>query len=104
MLFSSTNQKTSPVSFRHAVLSGLAEDGGLYIPESFPPMSPTILDQIQSLTLQEISHLVAMKFLGDDIPERHVRRMVEASLVFNVPLVQLEEELYSLELFHGPTY
>jgi threonine synthase len=104
MLFSSTNQKVAPVSFRHAVLSGLAEDGGLYVPVSLSPLPSAVLDQIHSLTFQEISHLVAMRFLGDDIPERHVRRMVEATLTFNVPLVRLDDDIYSLELFHGPTY
>lgn len=103
MLYASTNRKITPVTFGEAVLSGLAEDGGLFLPASIPELETSFVSNLRSLGLHEISYEVAHPFLAGEIPDKDLRQIIEDSFDFKVPLVSLENETYSLELFHGPT-
>lgn len=98
MEFFSTARKSPPVSFRKAVLEGMPEDGGLYMPENMPQVQvPT------GASLQEIAFEVIRHFAGGEIAPKDLTNLINDALDFDAPLVRLAEGLYVLELFHGPT-
>jgi threonine synthase len=103
MKYYSTNRQTPEVSLRDAVIKGLAADNGLFMPEIIHKFSPAFFETIQNLTFQEIAFEVALKFFGEDIPESKLREIIYDTLSFDCPVVQITENIYSLELFHGPT-
>jgi threonine synthase len=99
----STSGKGFAVSLSEAIWKGLADDGGLYLPETLPQLPADFFRQARSLTFPEISFQVARALLGQDIPEAALRGIVEDAFPFDAPLVALGENRYVLELFHGPT-
>ena len=103
MQYYSTNGKASHASLEKAVVKGLAEDKGLYMPERIKPLSKDFFDNIQDMSLQEIAYQVADCFFGEDVDAENLRRIVYDTLDFDIPLKEVEENIYSLELFHGPT-
>lgn len=103
MQYYSTNGKASLASLEKAVVKGLAEDKGLYMPERIKPLSKDFFDNIQDMSLQEIAYQVADCFFGEDVNAESLRRIVYDTLAFDIPLKEVEENIYSLELFHGPT-
>lgn len=103
MQYYSTNGKASLASLEKAVVKGLAEDKGLYMPERIKPLSKDFFDNIQDMSLQEIAYQVADCFFGEDVDAESLRRIVYDTLAFDIPLKEVEENIYSLELFHGPT-
>lgn len=103
MQFYSTNRKAPLASLEKAVVKGLAEDRGLYMPERIKPLPPTFFDSMQNLTFQEIAYHVADAFFGEDVPADDLRRIVDDTLQFDCPVVRVTDRIYSLELFHGPT-
>lgn len=103
MLYYSTGGKSTPVSLKEAVLRSLAPDGGLYMPCSIPGMAPAYFKSIKKLSLKEIAFDVASLFLKEDVPSKTLSGIVNESLDFPVPVSLIENNLYSLELFHGPT-
>jgi len=103
MHYISTSQQAAPAPLRQAVLKGLAEDGGLYMPAFIPVLPASFLEQLHQLSLQEIAYTVASAFLHEDVPSHVLRLLVEEVLNFEIPLVEVEKDIYSLELFHGPT-
>ena len=103
MQYYSTNGKSPPVSLKEAVLGSLAPDGGLYMPCSLPRLPSSYFDTIRNLSLKEIGFDLATAFLGDDIPGNVLSDIIDGSLNFPVPLERIEADVYSLELFHGPT-
>ncbi|OKL40043.1 threonine synthase [Pontibacter flavimaris] len=103
MHFSSTSQQTTSVPLKQAVLKGLAEDGGLYMPASIPVLPASFFEQLHQLSLPEIAFTVASAFLLEDVPAHVLKPLVEETLNFEIPLVEVEKDVYSLELFHGPT-
>lgn len=103
MNYYSTN-KTSPVAnLQEAVVKGLASDRGLFMPQTINPLPKDFFNNIEKLTFQEISLRVADTFFGDDIPAETLKQIVYDTLTFDVPLVEVADDIYSLELFHGPT-
>lgn len=102
MKFRSVSGKSPTVDFSTALLQGLAPDGSLYVPEAIPKFSPSELARLESSSLQETAFAVLAPFVGD-IPATDLRDIVERSFNFPIPLVQLDEEVELLELFHGPT-
>lgn len=98
MLFYSTVRKSPPVSFRNAVLEGMPEDGGLYMPETIP-----VIQVHAGASLQDIAVEVTRHFAGAEIPPNELTNLLNEVVNFDAPLVRLEERLYVLELFHGPT-
>lgn len=103
MLFYSTSKQSNPVALDYAVLKGLADDGGLYMPQYIPTLSDDFIRNLKKKSLQEISLEVASAFLAKNIPPGILHSMTEDAMNFPIPLVQLEKNIHSLELFHGPT-
>ncbi len=103
MKFYSLNKKASEVSFKDAVIRGLAPDKGLYFPEKITPLKNQFFEQIESLSNNEIAFEVIKQFVADEIPENDLKLIIEDTLCFDFPVVLLEENIATLELFHGPT-
>jgi threonine synthase len=103
MKFYSTNNPDLKVDLKQAVLQGLAPDNGLYMPEHIPALSKEFYETLHQKSFQEISFDVAYNLIGNDIPKDELKRIVEHTIQFDAPLVKLEEDVYALELFHGPT-
>lgn len=93
----------APVTFREAALSGLASDGGLYMPESIPSLPPEVWDSFAGAPLHEVAFTLARALLAGDISDADLRAIVADALSFPIPLVSLDGETRVLELFHGPT-
>ena len=103
MKYFSLNHKASLANFETAVRNGLAPDKGLYFPEEIPILKSEFFDQIQHLSSSEIAFEVIKPFIGDEIPEKELKRIIKTTLSFDFPLVTLAENIFTLELFHGPT-
>ena len=103
MIYYSTNNKNQRVSLREAVIQGLAPDNGLYMPESIPVLSASFFESLSQLSFQEIGFRVAKSLIGEDIPTNELKRIVDHTIQFDAPLVEIERDVFSLELFHGPT-
>src|SRR5688500_20305260 len=103
MKFYSTNNPELKVDLKQAVTQGLAPDNGLYMPEIIPLLPKTFFDTIAKKSFQEIAFEVADNLIGEDIPKAELKRIVEHTIQFDAPLVELEDNIYALELFHGPT-
>ena len=103
MNYYSLNNKNTKVSFQEAVIQGLAPDRGLYFPEKIAPLSQSFFDTIENLSNEEIAFEVIKQFVGNEIPELELKQIVAETLCFDFPCVLVEENVYSLELYHGPT-
>ncbi|MEX0779503.1 MAG: threonine synthase [Balneolales bacterium] len=103
MYLYSTNHKSSPVGFRKAVLSGLADDGGLFMPRNLPVMDYEFFNSISGKSLQEIASEVFSVLLEGEFTSAEIDNIVGDVFTFDAPLVTLDEGLHVLELFHGPT-
>jgi threonine synthase len=103
MKFYSTNNPNLKVDLKQAVTRGLAPDNGLYMPAQIPLLPAEFFRTIQQKSFQEIAFTVAHNLIGDDIPDEELKRMVDHTLQFDAPVVPIEQGIYALELFHGPT-
>lgn len=103
MKYYSTNKKVSGVSLQDAVVKGLAEDKGLFMPDLIKALPQSFFDTIETMSFQEIAYTVADAFFGDDVEAEALRKIVYETLNFDVPLVHVADNIYSLELYHGPT-
>ncbi len=103
MRFYSTRHAGLSFSFREAVLSGLAPDGGLLMPEHVPSLPTSLVGELARYSAHEIAYEVAWPFLKGEFSAAQVQEMVEHTLCFSIPLVPVNPSIYSLELFHGPT-
>ena len=103
MKYYSTNRKAPLVSFRESLLQGLAPDKGLYHPETIPTLPDSFFATLPGKSLVEIGVEVGGAFVGNDIPEGDLLTLLEDVFQFDIPLVQVEEDIHSLELWHGPT-
>ncbi len=103
MQFYSTNGQAPIATLEKAVVKGLAEDKGLYMPERIKPLPKEFFDNIENLSFQEIAYKVADAFFGEDVPAEDLKRIVYDTLAFDCPCVKVTDTIYSLELFHGPT-
>ena len=103
MKYYSTNHKSDDVTLRDAVVRGLAPDRGLYMPERLNKLSKEFFEGIDKMTFQEMSFEVAKAFFGEDIPADDLKKIVYDTLAFPTPVVKVDDNIYSLELFHGPT-
>ena len=103
MMYYSTNKKTPSVTLKQAVVKGLAADNGLFMPGRIEKFEPSFFENIQHLSFQEIAFEVAKKFFGEDVDEASLKKIVYDTLVFDCPVVKITDDIYSLELFHGPT-
>ena len=103
MQFYSTKQKNYLVSFKEAVLKGLPDDNGLFMPVEIPMLPAKFYEKLNSMSFQEISFEVAKNLLKEDIPQTILKEIIYDAQNFNATLVKLEEQIFVLELFHGPT-
>ena len=103
MQYYSTNQQAPMATLEKAVVKGLAEDRGLYMPERIKALPQSFFDNIHQLTFREIACEVADAFFGEDVPREDLHKIVCDTLSFDVPAVRVTDRIYSLELFHGPT-
>ena len=103
MKYYSTNKSVPTVSLMEAVTKGLASDNGLFMPERIEKFTSDFFDGIHKMSFQEISFEVAKKFFGEDVPEQVLKDIVYDTLSFDCPVVKVQDNVYSLELFHGPT-
>jgi len=103
MKFYSTNNKNAKVDLKEAVTQGLAPDNGLYMPETIPVLPKEFFDSIHTQSFQEIAFTVADALLGKDVPADELKRIVNHTIQFEAPIVEVDDHAYALELFHGPT-
>jgi threonine synthase len=103
MKYYSTNKKSKRVNFREAVLKGIADDLGLFFPEKIEALPEEKIRDFQKTGLTEIACTIASIFVKNDIPDNVLSEIIKDSLNFEIPLFKVEENVFSLELFHGPT-
>ena len=103
MKYYSTNHKAPIATLEKAVVKGLAEDRGLYMPEVIKRLPQEFFDNIENMTFQEIAYTVADAFFGEDVEAEALKKIVYDTLAFDCPVVKVEDGIYALELFHGPT-
>ncbi len=103
MLYYSTSGHAPKASLQEAVVKGLAPDKGLYMPERIPTIPKAFFNNIGDMSLQDIAYVVANTLFGEDIESETLKNIVNDTLNFDIPLVHVDENRYSLELFHGPT-
>jgi len=103
MNYYSTNKKSPLASLQEAVTKGLAPDKGLYMPEKIKRLPDAFFKKIKDKSFQEIASLVAKAFFGEDIDAGTLQSIVYDTLNFETPVVKVKDNIYSLELFHGPT-
>lgn len=103
MKYYSTNRTVPMASLHEAVVKGLAGDKGLFMPERIKPLPKEFFDTIHTMSFQEIAYHVADAFFGEDIPAADLKNIVYDTLSFDCPVARVTDDIYSLELFHGPT-
>lgn len=103
MKYYSTNENSPLATLEEAVVRGLAPDKGLYMPERIKTLPKAFFDNIQDMTFQDIAYNVASAFFGEDVDGDALQEIVYDTLSFDCPVVKVNDNIYSLELFHGPT-
>ena len=89
------------VNFAQAVRQGLGKDQGLFFPENIPHLSN--IDELLALPLVERSQKILGALIGEEIPQAQLEQMVRNAFTFPAPVAKVEDNIYALELFHGPT-
>ena len=103
MNYYSTNGNAPIADLHKAVVKGLAEDRGLYMPERINKLPKEFFDDIEKMSFQEIAYTVANAFFGEDVDPDALHDIVYDTLSFDCPVVNVKDNIYTLELFHGPT-
>ena len=103
MNYYSTNGKAPIADLQKAVVKGLAEDRGLYMPEEIKILPKVFFENIHEMTFQQIAYNVASAFFGEDVDQDALQDIVYDTLSFDCPVVKVKDNIYALELFHGPT-
>ena len=103
MRYYSLNNSSPLTSFKKAVQNGIAPDRGLYFPEEITPISEDFINNISDYSNEEIAYEVIKQFIGDEIPAPILKEIIKKTISFDFPVVNLDENIGSLELFHGPT-
>ncbi len=103
MNYFSLNHRSPNVVFREAVIHGIAPDKGLYFPKDITPLPNTFFEDIDSLTNEAIAFECIRQFVSPDIPDEVLKTIIDETLSFDFPIVNINETISTLELFHGPT-
>ena len=103
MQYYSTNRQIPAVSFKDAVLKGLPDDNGLFMPEKVPGFSKSFISDLPNLSFKDIAFQTAKIFTGNEITENALKGIIDDAFDFNVPLQEVQDKVHVLELFHGPT-
>ncbi|MFY0687054.1 MAG: threonine synthase [Cyclobacteriaceae bacterium] len=104
MKFYSTKTNSITANFEDAIFKSLPPDNGLYFPEIIPSLDSSWLNELKQHSKAEIGYKVASQFVGDEIPADDLFRIVEETVDFDLPLTKVTDNIFSLELFHGPTW
>jgi threonine synthase len=103
MKYYSTNNHTKVYSFKEAFIKGLADDNGLFVPESIPILPADFFATIETCSLREIAYTVMHPFMKDVLSDKEIKQICDNTFTFDIPLKKIEGNTYALELFHGPT-
>jgi threonine synthase len=103
MQYYSLNKQAPDVDFREATIKGQAPDKGLYFPRQIPKLEKSFIDGIDSMEKNELAYQIMKPYVGDSIDADSMKRIVAETISFPFPLVKVTENIFSLELFHGPT-
>jgi len=103
MNFYSLNKKSPHVNFKEATINGQAPDKGLYFPESIPQVTKELISNIENISNEEIAFEVIKPYVGNTITDDELYNIVKETINFSLPLVKVTEDVFSLELYHGPT-
>ena len=103
MKYYSTNKQSPSAGLEEVVIKSLASDKGLYMPESIPVIEKNVIAKMKDMSFQEIGNIVAQAFFGKDMDSQALSDIVHDTLSFDTPVVHVNDNIYSLELFHGPT-
>ena len=103
MKYISLNHNSSPTSFMKAVINGLAPDKGLYYPQENVTLSKEFIESIKDIDDVEICYEIINRYIGDEIPKSKLIDIIDKTISFKMPLKKINDSIYSLELFHGPT-
>jgi threonine synthase len=103
MRYYSTNNKFEFTTLKEAVIQGLASDNGLYMPDPIPSFRDDFFEGIHEMSFPEIAFEVARKYTGEEIPAAELQKIVDHTIQFDAPVIELENSIGVLELFHGPT-
>lgn len=103
MIFYSTKDRNTKASLRDAVMNGLAPDGGLYLPERIPLLPKAFINNIRFMSISEIAYIVSSMMLENEIEPSTLKKIVTDTFSFDIPLHRIEDGVFALELFHGPT-
>lgn len=103
MKYISTRKNNEQISFREAVVNGLSNDGGLYVPKEIPKLPSSFFKTIEDYSNNEIAYKVLHPFVQESLNEEQLMQIIEETLSFPIPLKNIEENIFALELFHGPT-
>lgn len=103
MKFYSLNKQSASVDFKEATIKGQAPDKGLYFPETIPQLTKAMVEQIDKYSNEEIAFALIKPYVGDTLTDADLKKIVQETIDFLIPLKKVSENIYSLELFHGPT-
>ena len=103
MKYISLNHNSQPVNFKTALINGLAPDKGLYFPEKIINLPKKIIDNIKTIDDTELCYEVIKDYIGNDFTEDELIKIIQNTIDFKIPLKKVENSIFSLELFHGPT-
>src|SRR5436190_2604613 len=103
MKYYSTNKNSVEVSFKEATIQGMASDKGLYFPETITQIEKDLIDNIENISNEEIAFRVIKPYVGDEIKDDDLFKIVTETISFPIPLIKVTDNIFSLELFHGPT-
>jgi threonine synthase len=100
----STKNTNAQVSLKEAIFKGLPSDNGLFMPTEIPVLPKSFFENIEQYTFQEIAFEVSKALVGEDIPDKDLREIINDVITFDAPVVHIKDNLYVLELFHGPSF
>lgn len=103
MKYYSTRNKDIKVSFKEALIKGLAADGGLFVPEEIVRLPDSFLENLESMSPIDMATEIMLPYVEEDIPKEDLKQILTKVLSFDFPLVKVDDNKYALELFHGPT-
>jgi len=103
MNYYSLHHKSPKSTFKNAVVQGLAKDRGIYFPENITPLSKDFIENISEYSNHEIAYEVIKQFVGDEIPAAKLKEIIKETVSFDFPMIKIDDNIASLELFHGPT-
>ena len=103
MKYYSLNHNSKPTLFQDAVKRGLAPDRGLYFPETITKLPNTFFEEIEDMSITEMAYKVIKPYIGNQIKKEKLLEIIEETLDFDFPIIEITENIASLELFQGPT-